>query len=206
MVIMKASGVFLAVATPLVLVSLFEASTAVAIGPTDQIRGHVDEMYRLVANARARSASDGQMAVRKVADRMFDWPEMAKGALGKHWQERTPSERDEFIGLFASVFERAYLSKIQLADAEHFAYLGETIEGEQARVRTTVTAKNGSVITVDYRTRVGEGGSWRVYDLDTEGISLVGNYRTQFNSIIARSSYAELVKRLKAAKESPGRG
>jgi phospholipid transport system substrate-binding protein len=84
--------------------------------------------------------------------------------------------------------------------------LGEAIEGEQARVRTTVTAKNGSVITVDYRTRVGEGGSWRVYDLDTEGISLVGNYRTQFNSIIARSSYADLVKRLKAAKESHGRG
>src|SRR6267378_8197661 len=101
-------------------------------------------MYQLVSSER--SASERQAAVRKIADRMFDWPEMARGALGKHWQERTPSERDEFIGLFASVFERAYLSKIQLADAEHFAYLGEAIEGEQARVRTTVTAKNGSVI------------------------------------------------------------
>jgi phospholipid transport system substrate-binding protein len=206
MVIMKTSGVSLAVAATL-LMCFSGPSAAVSGGPTDQIRGHVDEMYRLVSSASSeRSASDSQAAVRKVADRMFDWPEMARGALGKHWQERTSSERDEFVRLFAAVFERAYLSKIQLADAEHFTYLGEAIEGEHARVRTTVTAKNGSVVAVDYRTRVGEGGSWRVYDLDAEGISLVGNYRTQFNSIIARSSYFELVKRLKAARESHSGG
>jgi phospholipid transport system substrate-binding protein len=201
---MKPSGVALAVAATL-LVCVSGHSAAVSGGPTDQIRGHVDEMYRLVSNA-SDPASGSQTAVRKVADRMFDWPEMARGALGKHWQERTPSERDEFVRLFAAVFERAYLSKIQLADAEHFTYLGEAIDGEHATVRTTVTAKNGSVIAVDYRTRVGEGGSWRVYDLNTEGISLVGNYRTQFNSIIARSSYSELVKRLKAARESHSGG
>lgn len=201
---MKPSGVALAVAATL-LVSVSGHSAAVSGGPIDQIRGHVDEMYRLVSNA-SDPASGSQTAVRKVADRMFDWPEMARGALGKHWQGRTPSERDEFVRLFAAVFERAYLSKIQLADAEHFTYLGEAIDGEHATVRTTVTAKNGSVIAVDYRTRVGEGGSWRVYDLNTEGISLVGNYRTQFNSIIARSSYSELVKRLKAARESHSGG
>jgi len=201
---MKPSGVALAVAATL-LVCVSGHSAAVSGGPTDQIRGHVDEMYRLVSNA-SDPASGSQTAVRKVADRMFDWPEMARGALGKHWQGRTPSERDEFVRLFAAVFERAYLSKIQLADAEHFTYLGEAIDGEHATVRTTVTAKNGSVIAVDYRTRVGEGGSWRVYDLNTEGISLVGNYRTQFNSIIARSSYSELVKRLKAARESHSGG
>jgi len=201
---MKPSGVAFAVAATL-LVCVSGHSAAVSGGPTDQIRGHVDEMYRLVSNA-SDPASGSQTAVRKVADRMFDWPEMARGALGKHWQERTPSERDEFVRLFAAVFERAYLSKIQLADAEHFTYLGEAIDGEHATVRTTVTAKNGSVIAVDYRTRVGEGGSWRVYDLNTEGISLVGNYRTQFNSIIARSSYSELVKRLKATRESHSGG
>lgn len=202
---MKPSGVSLAV-TATLLVCFVGHSAAVSGGPTDQIRGHVDEMYRLVSNAGERSAADGQAAVRTVADRMFDWPAMAKGALGKHWQERTSSERDEFVRLFAAVFERAYLSKIQLADAEHFTYLGDTIEGERATVRTTVTAKNGSVIAVDYRTRVGEGGSWRVYDLDTEGISLVGNYRTQFNPLIARSSYSELVKRLQAAREAHSGG
>ena len=201
---MKPRSVSVAVAAALV-VCFSGQSGAVAGGPTEQIRGHVDEMYRLVSNASERSAAD-QAAVRKVADRMFDWPGMARGALGKHWQERTPSERDEFVRLFAAVFERAYLSKIQLADAAHFTYLGDRVEGEHGTVKTTVTAKNGSVIAVAYRTRVGEGGSWRVYDLDTEGISLVGNYRTQFNSIIARSSYSEVVKRLRTAKESHGGG
>ena len=203
---MKISEVLRAVVATLLMCFSSGPSAAVSGGPTAQIRGHVDEMYRLVSNASERSAADSQAAVRKVADRMFDWSEMARGALGKHWQERTPAERDEFVGLFAAVFERAYLSKIQLADAEHFTYLGDTIDGEHARVRTTVTAKNGSVIAVDYRTRVGEGGSWRVYDLDAEGISLVGNYRTQFNSIIVRSSYSELVKRLKGARESHSGG
>jgi len=199
---MKPGAMSLAVAATLLVYFSGHAAAVSGGGPTDQIRGHIDDMYRLVSNASGSSASDRQAAVRKVADQMFDWPDMARGALGKHWQERTSSERDEFVRLFAALFERAYLSKIQLADAEHFAYLGDTIDGEHATVRTTVTAKNGAVIAVDYRTRVGEGGSWRVYDLDTEGISLVGNYRTQFNSIIARSSYSELVKRLKAARKS----
>jgi phospholipid transport system substrate-binding protein len=156
-VIKKISGVLRAVVATLLMCFSSGPSAAVSGGPTAQIRGHVDEMYRLVSNASERSAADGQAAVRKVADRMFDWSEMARGALGKHWQERTPAE-------------------------------------------------HGSVIAVDYRTRVGERGSWRVYDLDAEGISLVGNYRTQFNSIIVRSSYSELVKRLKAAGESHSGG
>ena len=71
-------------------------------------------------------------------------------------------------------------------------------------VRTQITTNNGTVIPVNYRARRGEGGSWRVYDLDIGGVSLVNNYRTQFNSIIGRSSYAELVNKLKALREQRG--
>ena len=108
--------------------------------------------------------------------------------------------------LFAEVFERAYLSKIQLADAERFAYLGDTIERDHAVVRTRIITNNGTVIPVNYRARMIEGGTWRVHDLDVGGVSLVSNYRTQFNSIIGRSSYPELVNRLKALREQHGRG
>lgn len=169
---------------------------------TDQIRTHIDEIYRLVA--RTGSTSEGQETVRKVADRMFNWLAMAQGALGQHWGERTPTERAEFVRLFGDVFERAYLSKIQLADAQRFAYLGDNIEGDHTVVRTQITTNNGTVIPVNYRVRMGEGGSWRVYDLDVGGVSLVGNYRTQFNSIIGRSSYPELVNRLKALRGQRG--
>ena len=169
---------------------------------TDQIRTHIDQMYRLVA--KTGSTSEGQETVRKLADQMFNWLAMAQGALGQHWGERTPTERAEFVRLFGDVFERAYLSKIQLADAERFAYLGDTIEGDHTVVRTRITTNNGTVIPVNYRARMAEGGRWRVYDLDVGGVSLISNYRTQFNSIIGRSSYPELVNRLKALREQRG--
>ncbi|MGH2386439.1 MAG: MlaC/ttg2D family ABC transporter substrate-binding protein [Candidatus Limnocylindria bacterium] len=128
----------------------------------------------------------------------------AQGALGQHWGERTPAERAEFVRLFGDVFEHAYRSKIQLADAKRFAYLGDSVEGDHTVVRTRIATNNGTVITVNYRVRMTEGGPWRVYDLDVGGVSLVNNYRTQFNSIIASSSYTELVKRLKALRDQRG--
>jgi phospholipid transport system substrate-binding protein len=167
--------------------------------PTDQVRTHIDQMYQLVA--RTGSTTDNREAVRKAADRMFDWAAMAEGALGQHWRERTPEERAEFVRVFAAVFERVYLSKIQLADAEQFAYLGDKVEGDHTVIRTRITTKNGTVIPVHYRARATDGRTWRVYDLDVGGVSLVNNYRTQFNSIIARSSYPDLVNRLKALRE-----
>jgi len=113
-------------------------------------------------------------------------------------------ERAEFVRLFGDVFERAYLSKIQLADAQRFAYLGDTIEGDHTVVRTQITTNNGTVIPVNYRAGMADGRTWRVYDLDVGGVSLVNNYRAQFNSIIARSSYPELVNRLKALRGQRG--
>lgn len=85
-------------------------------------------MYHLVA--KTGSTAESREAVRKLADRMFNWIAMAEGALGQHWRERTPPERAEFVRLFAEAFERAYLSKIQLAHAERFAYLGDTTEDD----------------------------------------------------------------------------
>jgi phospholipid transport system substrate-binding protein len=169
---------------------------------TDQIRTHIDQMYHLVA--RTGSTAESREAVRKLADRMFNWIAMAEGALGQHWRDRTPAERAEFVRLFADVFERAYLSKIQLADAERFAYLGDTSENDHSVVRTRISTNNGTVIPVNYRVRMTEGGTWRVYDLDVGGVSLVSNYRTQFNAIIGRSSFPELVNKLKALREQHG--
>jgi len=188
------------VATMFVIVP-YVGPPVLASEATDQIRAAIDQMYRLVATG---STAENREAVRKAADRMFDWAAMADGALGQHWRERTPDERAEFVRLFGDVFERAYLSKIQLADAERFAYLGDTIEGDDTVVRTQITTNNGTVIPVNYRARMTQGRTWRVYDLDVSSVSLVANYRTQFGTIIGRSSYPELVNRLKALREQHG--
>lgn len=192
--------------TMLLLVTMLVAPSVVrpvvAGEATDQIRTHIDQMYQRVA--RGGSTADNREAVRKAADRMFDWSAMAEGSLGQHWRQRTPEERAEFVRVFAAVFERVYLSKIQLADADQFAYLGDTVEGDHTNIKTRITTKNGTVIPVHYRARATDGRTWRVYDLDVGGVSLVNNYRTQFNSIIARSSYPDLVNRLKALREQHG--
>ncbi len=184
----------------LICVVLWGTGHPALAGPaTDRIRTQIEQMYRLVADAG--SAPGGPSPVRKIADQMFDWAAMAEGALGEHWAQRSPAERKEFARLFGDVFERAYLSKIQLADADRFAYLGDGPEGDHTVVRTRITTKKGTVIPVNYRVRQSDEGMWLVFDLDVDGVSLVDNYRTQFNSIIRRASYSELVNRLKALRE-----
>ena len=132
---------------------------------------------------------------------MFDWSAMAREALGDHWAKRTAEERKEFARLFVNLFENAYLSKIRLAEADKFEYLGDTLQGDEAVVRTRVVTRNGTAIPVSYRARREEAGRWRVYDLDVERISLVRNYRSQFASIIRRTSFEQLLARLKAVED-----
>jgi phospholipid transport system substrate-binding protein len=135
--------------------------------------------------------------VRKIANETFDFEEMSKRALAKHWQPRTPAERDEFVKLFADLLERAYVSKIENYGGEKIAYNGDTIDGEAAMVKTKIITKQGTDIPVDYR-MLKRGDRWLVYDVVIEGVSLINNYRTQFNKIIQTSSYQALVDRMKS--------
>jgi phospholipid transport system substrate-binding protein len=177
------------------------ARAAMAGEPTDQIRAHITVMYGAVGASASAPSPSGMGSVRKVADQMFDWRAMAREALGDHWAKRSVEEQNEFARLFMNLFEDAYLSKIRLAEADKFEYLGETAVGDEAVVRTRVVTRNGSAIPVNYRTRRDEAGHWRVYDLDVERISLVRNYRSQFDSIIRRTSFEQLIARLKAVED-----
>lgn len=165
--------------------------------PTDQIRAQIDQMYQAVQ--RAAPSSSGEIEAVKVLDQMFDWPRMAEAALGGHWQQRTAAERTEFTQLFARLFRRGYLSRIHLVDASKFQYPGDVITGDSALVKTQVLTKKGSTMNVNYITRLEDGRRWRVTDVQVERISLIGNYRTQFDAVVTRSSYEELVTKLRGA-------
>jgi phospholipid transport system substrate-binding protein len=105
------------------------------------------------------------------------------------------------VRLFGDLLERAYISKIELYGGEKIAYTGESIDGDFALVKTKIlTPKQGTEVPVDYRL-LRRGERWLVYDVVIEGISLVSNYRTQFNKIIQSSSYQELVKKMKTKQE-----
>jgi phospholipid transport system substrate-binding protein len=145
---------------------------------------------------RGRSAKDRRAAVRKIANDIFDFSETARRSLGRHWQGRTPAERDEFVQLFSDLLERSYISKIETYGGEKILYNSDSVEGDQAKVQTKLVAKGGSEIPIEYRMHKA-GDRWLVYDVVIEGVSLVANYRTQFNKIIQTSSFKELMNKMK---------
>jgi phospholipid transport system substrate-binding protein len=178
-------------------------SPARAGAALEQLRAQIDRVIKVLDDPGMKKESqpkERRAAVRKVADDIFDFQETAKRSLARHWQPRTPAEQAEFVKLFADLLERSYISKIETYGGEKIAYLGDTIEGDQALVRTRIVTRSGTEVPVDYR-MVKRGERWLVYDVIIEGVSLVANYRTQFNKIIQTSSYQELVRKMKTKQE-----
>ena len=169
--------------------------------PTDQLKASVDQIVRVLEDPGLRvqaRARDRRAAIRKEAEVVFDFTETATRALGRHWQGLSEKDRQEFTRLFTDLIERAYISKIERYSGERITYAGESVDAGLATVRTRFVTKQGTEVPVDYRMHE-RGDRWLVYDVSVEGVSLVNNYRTQFDKIIQSSSYAELVRRMKAA-------
>ncbi len=179
------------------------APAAWAGAPTDQLKAHIDRVLKILEDPILKvdgNVKERRTAVRKVADDIFDFAETAKRSLARHWHGRTEREREEFVTLFTDLLERSYISKIELYGGEKILYAGERIDGEAATVSTKITTKQGQEVPVDYR-MLRQGDHWFVYDISIEGVSLISNYRTQFNKVIQTSSYGELVKKMKTKQE-----
>ena len=174
---------------------LLAAVPAWAGAPTDNVKEYTDAVVKVLED-QSLKASDRRAAVRKLAVEAFDVQETARRALGPHWQQRTPSEREEFVGLFADLLERTYIAKIDLYGGERLKFTEEKIDGDIATVRGKVTTKQGTDVPVEARMHK-RGERWLIYDVAIENISLISNYRAQFDRIIRTSSYGELVKRLR---------
>jgi len=171
--------------------------------PTDQVRSGTDQVLKIIQDPALKGADKTpvrRQQLRTVVDQVFDWQETGKRALGRHWQPLTPEQRQQFSSLFADLVERSYVGKIELYSGEKIIYAGDTIEGDQATVKTKLITKSQTEIPIDYRLQK-EGDRWRVYDVLIEGVSLVGNYRTQFNRVIQQTGYDDLVKKMKTKQE-----
>ena len=183
-----------------VTLSILLAASAVQAGPaTDQLRNRVDRILQVLSDpemAKDSRTAERRSALRRIAGEVFDFNEISRRSLGRYWQPRTPAEREEFVRLFADLLERAYVSKLELYSGEKIEYPGEMPDGDVTTVRTRIITKQGTPVPVDYR-MFQQGGQWRAYDALIEGVSLVANYRSQFNSVIQRTSYEDLVKTLR---------
>ena len=185
--------------TGVVAVPLLLVAPAIAGEPTDQLKSSIDQVIKVLEDPALKSEGSTQRrraAIREVAGETFDFGEAAKRSLGKHWQGLSEQEREEFTGLFADLLERGYITRIEEYSGEKIVYAGDNVDAGAATVKTRFTMKNGTEIPVDYR-MLRKGERWRVYDVSVEGLSLVSNYRGQFNRIIESSSYQDLVKKMK---------
>ena len=188
-----------AVIVALVLsLGLWSVPAAWAGPPTDQLRDGIERIFKILGDPDLRGdekASQRKTAVTRVAGEIFDFTEMSKRTLGRHWDQRTPAERQDFARLFTELIQRSYFSRIDEHGSEKTVFRGETVDGQHAVVRTTLLLTHGSQMPLDYSMQ-NTSDRWRVYDLSIDGISLVANYRAQFNRIIRTSSYVDLVTRL----------
>jgi phospholipid transport system substrate-binding protein len=179
-------------------------SLALAGVPTDTVRDYTEAVVKVLEDPALKvedRRAERRAAVRKIAIDIFDVQETARRALGPHWQQRSPQERDEFVQLFAELLERTYINKIDLFGGEKLRFTEEKIDGDHAVVRAKVITKQGTEVPVEARMINRSGNRWQIYDIVIENISLVGNSRSQFDRIIRSSSYGDLAKRLRNQTE-----
>ena len=179
----------------MILTGIFLAGNAFA-GATDDVKKTVNEVISIVTDKNLKQhGQQRRQALKKSIGAIFDYSEMAKRSLGKNWSQRSTTERKQFTDLFATLLENSYAGKIESYNNEKIEYLRETVDGNYAEVKSRVITPKRDEYSLDYRL-LNENGKWMVYDVVIEGVSLISNYRTQFNKIITANGYNELVKKL----------
>ena len=130
---------------------------------------------------------------------IFDFGEFSSRTVGARWRSFTPQHQKQFSDAFADLLISTYVNKIDGYNGEQVVYVGElsSAAGDRTEVRTVITMKDGKKVPVAYRMLPKDGG-WRVYDVLIENISLVKNYRTQFQDILNSASPDQLIERVRA--------
>lgn len=171
--------------------------------PTDQIKSTVDKALVVLKDPRLKPTArvkERREQLRQILFARFDFTEMAKRALGANWRRRSPQEQEEFVRLFTDVLEHAYAEIIESYSDEKITYIYERIDGTYADVASKILTSRGEEYSINYKAHL-VSNEWKVYDVVAENISLVNNYRSQFNRVIANGSYEELVRRLRNKAE-----
>ena len=179
-----------------VLMVVWSGKPANAGEPTEAIRDAVNQGVEILNKAKLDNQKQRAQVIdrlRQIVYPLFDFNEMAMRSLGANWRRLNPQQRQEFVSTFTALLEKTYADQIDLYNGQKVVYSGESIDGNYAQVDSRIIDKDGQNYSVVYRLHRVDG-KWRIYDIVAENISLVNNYRSQFNRVIARSSFEELLK------------
>jgi phospholipid transport system substrate-binding protein len=176
---------------------LLVPTAATAGAPSEQIQGAIEKVVATLKDPGLKAKKQERMEqLRQVIYPKFDFAEMAKRSLGSHWQKRSADEQRDFVKLFTELIENAYLDNLEAYDGEKVAITGEKQDKGFAEVNSKIATKKGEEIAINYKLHQGSG-DWKIYDVVIENVSLVNNYRSQFNRVIAQSSFEDLFRRMK---------
>ena len=179
------------------------APLAQAGEPSEVVREGIHGVLEILGQPELKAPekkAERRNRMRKIIHQYFDFEEMSRRSLARAWRKRTPEEKTEFIELFSYFMERNYAGTLESYTNEKVVLGKESIDEEFAKVNTVIITTDKKEVDIVYRLHK-VGGEWRVYDVVVEGVSLVKNYRDQFRSIIRRTSYANLVKILRAKRD-----
>jgi phospholipid transport system substrate-binding protein len=166
---------------------------------TDRIKAVSDKIFSIISDQSLQAPEmkeKKEKMIMEAVDGAFNWEEFSKRALAKHWSKRTENEKKEFISFFKELIKRTYMEKSGQYSGGKVEFLDEKIDGEYGVVKSQLVSSAGIQTPVDYRL-MKKDGAWWVYDVYIENVSLISNYRSQFNDILIKSSFDELLKRLK---------
>lgn len=163
--------------------------------PMEQLQETIQQVTLAMNGAAKKGDPELREKLRDTLMPRFDWNEMAKRALGKHWSAN-PSRQQEFVAAFTEFLGNSYIGKIGSYKDEKIIFVHESIENNLAQVDTKIVSGKGEPTSVNYRLRRVQE-EWKIYDVVVEDISLVGNYRSQFSRILAKGSFDDLIQKLK---------
>ena len=166
--------------------------------PTDEIRTAIDKGLAILndESLRADGKNEHMERLREIVRPLFNFKEMARRSLGRHWRDMSPKDRSEFIAVFTDLLEITYADKIDLYKGGEVSFVREVVDEDYARVDSKIKDNKGTDYSVSYKL-LREDGDWRIYDVVVENVSLINNYRAQFGRIIRKSSTKDLVERIR---------
>jgi phospholipid transport system substrate-binding protein len=164
----------------------------------EQVKATIDQVIEVLRDPKLQGAgkkAERREKLRQIVLPRFDFAEMAKRALGNNWN-RYPDKQQEFVTAFKQLLEETYADQIELAGGDKVVYLNERTEKDYAEVDTKVISPKGEETPMTYKLHP-VGSDWKVFDIVVENISIVNNYRSQFNRVLSNASLDELIKRIK---------
>ncbi len=175
------------------------AVAAFAGAPFEAVKGNVNEVLEVLRDPALKAESAREVKKEKIqaiAEKMFDFTELSKRTLALNWSKFDPGQQKEFVKLYSTLLRNTYINKIMGYTDEKIVFNSEVeLTKNTFEIRSTVQAKAGNV-PIYYRVLL-KDGSWRVYDVVIEGVSLINNYRSQFREILAKKPPEALLETLR---------